>query len=93
MCRPTALVAIGDCCKSQQSHRASLQELAVRYFPDVLPASATRHLTRLICGDGELLNQLTQIGYKRGCRIYTPAMVHLIVRYLGLPQHYIFAED
>ena len=65
-----------------------VQELAVRYFPDVLPASATRHLTRLIRGDGELLDKLTQIGYKRGCRIYTPAMVHLIVRYLGLPQHY-----
>ena len=70
-----------------------VQELAVRYFPDVLPASATRHLTRLIRGDGELLDKLTQISYKRGCRIYTPAMVHLIVRYLGLPQHYIFAED
>lgn len=45
-----------------------VQELAVRYFPDVLPASATRHLTRLIRGDGELLDKLIQIGYKRGCR-------------------------
>ena len=70
-----------------------VQELAIRYFPDVQPASATRPLTRLIRGDGELLDKLTQIGYKRGCRIYTPAMVHLIVRYLGLPEHYIFAKE
>ncbi len=70
-----------------------VQELAVRYFPHVKPASATRHLTQLIRGDGELLEQLSQIGYRRGCRTYTPAMVHLIVRYLGLPEHYIFAEE
>ena len=70
-----------------------VHELAIRYFPYVLPASATRHLTRLIRGDSELLDKLTQIGYKQGCRIYTPAMVHLIVRYLGLPQHYIFADE
>lgn len=70
-----------------------VQELAMRYFPDVIPSSATRHLSRLIRGDGELLDKLTQIGYKSGCRVYTPAMVHLIVRYLGLPQHYIFAEE
>ena len=70
-----------------------VQELAILYFPDVLPSSATRHLTRLIRGDGELLDKLTKIGYRRGSRSYTPAIVRLIVRYLGHPQHYIYADD
>ena len=70
-----------------------VQELAILYFPDVLPSSATRHLRHLIRGDGELLEKLSKIGYRSGCRSYTPAMVRLIVRYLGHPQHYIYADE
>ena len=40
------------------------QELALLYFPNVLPSSASTQLTRFIRRDPELLSALEAIGYR-----------------------------
>ena len=44
------------------------QELALLYFPNVLPSSASTQLTRFIRRDPELLSALEAIGYRKGTR-------------------------
>ena len=51
------------------------QELALLYFPNVLPSSASTQLTRFIRRDPELLSALEAIGYRKGIRLYTPLQV------------------
>ena len=41
------------------------QELALLYFPNVLPSSASTQLTRFIRRDPELLSALEAIGYRK----------------------------
>ena len=45
------------------------QELALLYFPNVLPSSASTQLTRFIRRDPELLSALEAIGYRKGKRL------------------------
>ena len=48
------------------------QELALLYFPNVLPSSASTQLTRFIRRDPELLSALEAIGYRKGIRLTRP---------------------
>ena len=48
------------------------QELALLYFPNVLPSSASTQLTRFIRRYPEPLSSLEAIGYRKGIRLYTP---------------------
>lgn len=61
------------------------QELALLYFPNILPASASTQLTRWIRRDEDLLSALEAIGYRKGHRIYTPLQVRTIVDHMGDP--------
>jgi|SRR3712207_1218002 len=87
-CRITKTVNLREVYKIFHVRTYGVQELAMLYFPDVQPASASRHLVRLLRGDSDLLEQIEALGYRRGCRTLTPAMVTLVVHYLGVPQHY-----
>ena len=44
------------------------QELALLYFPNVLPSSASTQLTRFIRRDPELLSALEAIAFTRPCK-------------------------
>ena len=66
------------------------QELALLYFPNVLPSSASTQLTRFIRRDPELLSALEAIGYRKGIRLYTPLQVRTIVDHMGDPRIGIF---
>lgn len=56
------------------------------YFPDVLPASASTQLSRMIRRDPEMLSDLRRAGYRKGQRIYTPLQVRTLVEHLGDPE-------
>ena len=73
------------------------QELALLYFPNVLPSSASTQLTRFIRRDPELLGPhvdvaqhdiVRAIGYRKGIRLYTPLQVRTIVDHMGDPENW-----
>lgn len=61
-------------------------ELAMLYFPGILPKSASSQLSLWICRDEELLADLLKAGYKKGQRMYTPRQVAILVDHLGEPE-------
>lgn len=61
-------------------------ELAMLYFPGILPKSASSQLAKWIRRDEELLGELISAGYLKGQRIYTPRQVSIIVDHLGEPE-------
>ncbi|MDR2968357.1 MAG: DUF4248 domain-containing protein [Tannerellaceae bacterium] len=63
----------------------SHKELAMAYFPDQAPSSASRRLTAWITRDEELMNALQPTGYFRGQRIYTPRQLEVLFEHLGEP--------
>jgi hypothetical protein len=68
--------------KSSYTHK----ELAMLYFPDVLPDSASRQLSRRILKDDELYAQLLDAGYTRRQRIYSPLQTAILFDHLGNPE-------
>jgi len=64
----------------------SHMEVALMFFPDIQPKSASRQLTRWIFRDDELMAELLQAGYTRGQRLYSPAQVSIIFDHLGDPE-------
>lgn len=62
------------------------QELALLYFPNILPASASTQFTRWIRRDPDLLAALQAAGYRKGIRIYTPLQVRILVDHMGDPE-------
>lgn len=65
------------------------QEFAVIYFPWFSsPDGASRALTRLIYNDGELLASLESAGFRKGAKRLTPAMVGVLVQYMGSPRQF-----
>lgn len=63
----------------------SHMELALLFFPDIQPKSASRQLSRWIMRDEELLAELIQAGYVRGQRLYSPVQVNILFDHLGDP--------
>ncbi len=61
-------------------------ELALRYFPGILPKSASSQLTQWIKRDEELLTDLLKAGYRKGQRMYTPRQVDILADHLGEPE-------
>lgn len=62
------------------------QELAVLYFPDIQPGSASRQLKRCINDDRELSEALHKAGYRNRRRTFTPRQVRIIFHFLGIPE-------
>lgn len=61
------------------------QELAMLYFPDADPRTATNHLMRWINRCDPLVEALGRIHYRRTTKYFTSTQVRLIMEYLGEP--------
>ncbi|MDR1202260.1 MAG: DUF4248 domain-containing protein [Tannerellaceae bacterium] len=65
------------------------QELALLYFPDILPESASRQLSRRILRDEELYAELLKAGYMHRQRIYSPLQIAILFDHLGDPETWL----
>ena len=63
----------------------SKQELAMLYFPDVTPHTATNHLMRWIHNCQPLKSRLDQLHYRRHNKYLIAEQVRVIVQFLGEP--------
>lgn len=61
------------------------KELAVLYFPNIVPASASIRLKQWIKDDKELLEALQETNYHLSNRILTPRQRDLITTAFGSP--------
>ena len=61
------------------------QELALLYFPDSDPRTATRHLMRWINRNPTLQQELNTTGYYSNSKYFTTRQVCAILDYLGEP--------
>ena len=61
------------------------KELAVLYFPNIAPASASIRLKQWIKDDTELLEALQETNYHLSNRILTPRQKELILISFGSP--------
>lgn len=61
------------------------KELAVLYFPNIAPASASIRLKQWIKDDTELLETLQETNYQLSNRILTPRQKELIINAFGSP--------
>ncbi len=66
-------------------HSYSKQELAMLYFPDSDPRTATCHLMRWINRNTLLLQELQATGYYPHCKFFTSRQVCAIIDFLGDP--------
>ena len=67
-------------------HRTyGLKGLAVLYFPNIAPASASTRLKKWITTTPALMEQLAKTNYRRTARILTPRQVQLIAAEFGEP--------
>lgn len=63
----------------------SKKELAVLYFPHLLPHSAVNHLMSWIYQADDLLEKLKAAGYQKSSKMLTPRQVQIIVDDFGEP--------
>ena len=68
-----------------QIHSYSKQELAMLYFPDSDPRTATCHLMRWIKRNQPLQQELKATGYYTHSKYFTTRQVCAIFDYLGEP--------
>ena len=61
------------------------QELALLYFPDSDPKTATNHLMRWINACPPLSERLAALHYRRSSKHFTSPQVVQILEYLGEP--------
>lgn len=60
-------------------------ELGLLYNPDLQPASAAQSLRRWIRHNPQLTTALTEAGWQKGQRKFTPLQTRVIFRFLGEP--------
>lgn len=65
-------------------HACGLQELALLYFPNNTPQSATNQLKKWMKKE-TLYTQLREAGYESGQKILTPRQVRIIIGFVGEP--------
>lgn len=61
------------------------KDLAVTYFPDILPKSASRKLSDMIKMNRKLRARLKKLEWKSGSHYLTPRQRDAIYYYLGEP--------
>lgn len=64
----------------------SHKELALFYFPELSPASASKRLSSWIDRDEDLLLELKTAGYQKGQRLFTPRQTDVLFDHLGEPR-------
>ena len=72
-------------CQSLTNRSSGFKELAVLYFPNIAPASASIRLKQWIKDDPELLEALQETNYQLSNRILTPKQKELITISFGSP--------
>lgn len=70
---------------NQPNRSYGFKELAVLYFPNIAPASASIRLKQWIKDDAELLETLLETNYELSNRILTPKQKELITNSFGSP--------
>jgi hypothetical protein len=60
-------------------------ELALLYFPNSTKKSASVQFRRWIVFNEKLINDLKEVGYKKGQKLLTPKQVSILTNYLGIP--------
>lgn len=68
-----------------ESRAYGVKELAVLYFPNIAPASASIRLKQWIRDSPELLRQLSMTDYNPAARILKPRQVRMITTEFGNP--------
>lgn len=63
----------------------SHQQIAMLYFPDIQPDSASRQLRRWINRDPDLLSDLREAGYIKGQKVFNPVQTAILMDHLGDP--------
>lgn len=63
----------------------SVQELALCYFRNSMPNSATCQLKKWLVRNTQLMHDIELAGYVSGQKLLTPRQVGVIVYYLGEP--------
>ncbi len=63
-------------------------ELALLYFKNVQPKSASTQLARWLRRDEELWEELILAGYRKGQRVFTPLQLEIIIDHLGDPENW-----
>ena len=71
--------------QSFPNRSSGFKELAVLYFPNIAPASASIRLKQWIKDDAELLEALLETNYELSNRILTPRQKDLITTSFGSP--------
>ncbi|MEY8487215.1 DUF4248 domain-containing protein [uncultured Parabacteroides sp.] len=61
-------------------------ELALMYFKNIQPKSASTQLARWIRRDEELWEELLLAGYHKGQKVFTPLQTAILVDHLGDPE-------
>lgn len=64
-------------------------ELAMLYFNNIQPKSASTQLARWIRRDEELWEELLLAGYRKDQKIFTPLQTTILVDHLGEPETWI----
>ena len=71
--------------QSMTNRSYGFKELAVLYFPNIAPASASIRLKQWIKDDAELLEALLETNYELSNRVLTPRQKELITTSFGSP--------
>lgn len=67
----------------------TFREIAVRYYPRVIPEVASRKLRRLIKEDPYMLRDLERLGFRKEQRHITAQQYESLVFHLGTPEEFI----
>lgn len=66
-----------------QRRAYTIKEIAVKYFPDIVPQNASRRLRLWIQDDPSLMEELHRLGYKHSQRLLSWACTRAILRRFG----------
>ena len=66
-----------------QQRAYTIKEIAVKYFPDIMPQNASRRLRQWIQDDPSLTDELHRLGYKDSQRLLSWACTRAILRRFG----------
>lgn len=71
--------------KNMKKEFVSKRDLGMAYFPNLEPMSARHKLCSLIHGDSTLFRRLTQMGYRKSSKCFSPNQLEAIFERLGMP--------
>jgi len=84
-CRPASGIARHPATRQLENRSYGFKELAVLYFPNIAPASASIRLKAWIKDSPELLQTLAGTNYHLTARVLTPRQKDLIAIAFGSP--------